>query len=327
MDKIIQRIKQSQNFVVTSHVNPDGDNVGSSVAMTKYLQKMGKKAVHALTDCIPDNLLFLLEDHQILKSAKEVQDFFGQEPYDLIVLDSADKNRIALDQEIIQKAEQTMNIDHHMSNDQYGDINYVVPSIGSTCQVLCNILREMDESLIRPEIATAIYAGISTDTGNFMFASVDEDTFMTAAFLTKKQADRNLVANEIYRNTSLEFRMLTKLVLDTFTIIDQVGMMVMSQEMLEQSQVDYKDTDMIVNLAIDTKGVQVGVLVKENGPDLFKISLRSKDKVNVCAIANQFGGGGHFNASGCTMEGKLEDVIQQLQEAAAKQIQKDLTND
>lgn len=323
MEKIINRIKQSKNFVVTSHVNPDGDNVGSSVAMIKYLKNIGKNAIHVLEDDIPDDLRFLFTNHEVLRDITSVQKYFGEEAYDLIILDSAEKGRVAIDENIIDNAACILNIDHHMSNPGFGDLDYIVPSIGSSCEVLTDILRNIDEEAIDREVATALYTGISTDTGNFMFPSVTEDTFYTAAFLTKKGADRDLIANEIYRNTSMELRLLTKMTLDSFRIRNKVGIMAMTIEMLEASGVDYKDTESLANIPIDTKGVSVGVLVKERGPRSFKISLRSKGRINVCEIAKKFDGGGHYNASGCTITGDLQEVIEKLQAAAEEQIRKD----
>lgn len=324
MDSIIKRLNEGQNFIVTSHVNPDGDNVGSSVGMTRFLRAMGKNAIHVLEDSVPENILFLLEDYELIRQSDQIPQDFLEKDYDLIVLDSAEKNRIALPWELAEKAQQVMNIDHHISNTNFGDINYICSDIGSTSEVICNILRAMDEHKIDEKIATALYTGISTDTGNFMFPSVTPKTFYTAAFLTQRGADRNRVANEVYRNVSPGFRLLTKMALETFEIKNKVGIMLMSLEMLQESGVDYKDTDLLANVAVDTKGVEVGILVKERENNTYKISLRSKDCVNVCEIARQFGGGGHFHAAGCTINGTAEEVIQRLQAVSEAQIQKDL---
>lgn len=323
MRAIIDRIRDGKNFVVTSHVNPDGDNVGSSVAMTRFLNSLGKRAVHVLEDEIPDNLQFLLEEYELVQDSSRIVEYFGEESYDVIALDSAEKNRIAVSQKLLDNASCIINIDHHMSNIGFGDLNCVRSGIGSTCEVLCDILREFQEDAIDSKVATALYTGLSTDTGNFMFSSVNEHTFYTAAFLTQKKADRNRIANEIYRNNSFELRVLTKMVLETFRIVDEVGIVEMSKEMLEESGVEYKDTDPIANIPIDTKGVSVGILIKEKEEGVYKISIRSKEKINVCEIATQFGGGGHFNAAGCTITGTLEEAKQKLQEVAVKQIQKD----
>lgn len=326
MREVIQRIKDSQNFVVTSHINPDGDNVGSSVAMAKFLKNLGKNAVHYLEDEIPENLKYLLENHKICNNLEEVLEIFGGKDFDLIILDSADKHRVAVNAKILELAESTLNLDHHVSNTGYADINYVMPSISATAEVVTEIFRNIDENLVDEEVATAAYTGISTDTGNFLFPSVTESTFLAAAFLTKKGARRTQIANELYRNTSLEIRTLTKLLLETFTIENEVGVMIMTTEALKESGVDYKDTEAVTNLGVDTKGVEIGILIKENAPRLYKISLRSKGSANVCEIAQKFGGGGHHNAAGCTMEGEAMEIKAQLQKLAEEQIKKDKAN-
>ncbi len=323
MKEVIQSIGLGRNFVVTSHVNPDGDNVGSSVAMTKFLQNIGKNAIHALSDEIPENLKFLLKNHKIFTDKEEILEHFGGEAYALVVLDSAEKSRVAVDMQVYDKAQLVINIDHHVSNTMYGDLNYVLPEISSTCEVVTGIFKAVNDKAIDEPVATAAYTGLSTDTGNFMFQSVSAETFRAAAFLTEKGADRTLVADEIYRSISLELRMLTKLLLETFTIENEIGIMLMTGKALAEAGVAYKDTESMANLGVDTRGVEVGILIKENGPDLYKISLRSKGTANVCEIAANFGGGGHHNAAGCTMHGKAEDIKKQLQDLSELQLKKD----
>ncbi len=326
MQELVERIRQKKNFVVTSHVNPDGDNIGSSVAMTRYLRSIGKDAVHILDDDIPENLKFLLSDHEILRSDRMQDNKISLDSYDLIVVDCSVENRIAIAPNIIEEADCVLNIDHHMSNTNFGDINFILPEVSSTCEVLTGVLRNIDEDAIGESVATALYTGISTDTGNFLFPAVNEKTFQTAAFLTTKGADRVTIANELYRNESLESRRLTRLVLETFQIENRVGMIVMTQAMLEESGVDYKDTDFIANIPIDTKGVSVGILIKERAEGEYKISVRSKERVDVCEIAKKFDGGGHYHASGCTICGEISEVIEQLQKVSEEQILKDLGN-
>ncbi len=326
MQELVERIRQKKNFVVTSHVNPDGDNIGSSVAMTRYLRSIGKDAVHILDDDIPENLKFLLSDHEILRSDRMQDNKISLDSYDLIVVDCSVENRIAIAPNIIEEADCVLNIDHHMSNTNFGDINFILPEVSSTCEVLTGVLRNIDEDAIGESVATALYTGISTDTGNFLFPAVNEKTFQTAAFLTTKGADRVMIANELYRNESLESRKLTRLVLETFQIENRIGMIVMTQAMLEESGVDYKDTDFIANIPIDTKGVSVGILIKERAEGEYKISVRSKERVDVCEIAKKFDGGGHYHASGCTICGEISEVIEQLQKVSEEQILKDLGN-
>lgn len=340
MEKIINIIENEQNFIVTSHTSPDGDNIGSSVALTLYLRQNLKRAYHVIDDSVPDNLRFLMDEpgnraadennmnsrtHKIYTS----EEFMNSQKYKtavaggdyiLIVLDTADESRICVSDEIIKNAKEIINIDHHVSNTRYGDFNCVEPHISSTCELVCKILRSIDEKKITPQIATALYAGISTDTGNFLFDSVDAYTFESAGFLTKMGADRDTVANRIYQSTSYNYLKLTKEALDTLDVEDSIGVMILTNEMLDRNKVQYKDTDSLVNNVINIHGVRVGILIKEKSGNEYKISLRSKDDTNVCTIAQKFKGGGHRRAAGCTVYGDIQSVKAQIMTAAKEQI-------
>ena len=340
IEKITDKIRGSKNFIVTSHTSPDGDNIGSSIAMTLFLRKLEKKAWHVLDDSVPENLRFLLDEpgrramdesdmrgrcHRIYTSEEFLATETGRAlaqsgDYVLIILDTADESRICVSSEIWENASFTINIDHHVSNRGYADFNHIEPEASSTCEVLCSILRSIDEKKFTPQIATAVYTGISTDTDNFLYDSVDAHTFENASFLTKMGADRDTVANRIYQSTSYDYLRLTKESLDTLEVDDSVGIMILTMDMLERNNVDYKDTDSLVNNVININGVRVAILIKERGRGEYKISLRSKDATNVCEIAARFGGGGHKRAAGCSMNGDLDTVVSQIKEAAKEQI-------
>lgn len=324
--ELLKDIFESEKyFIVTSHTSPDGDNVGSSVAMTQYLREMQKKAYHVLDDTIPENLEFLMNEHKLFtseqfNSLEKYNCLVESKEYVLIVLDTADEDRICISEKIKENAKYIVNIDHHISNTNYGKVNHIEPEISSTCELVCKILRNIDEKKFTSNISTALYTGISTDTGNFLFDSVDAYTFECASFLTKYGANRDTVANRIYQSTTYNYMKLTKESLETLEIEDRIGTMVLTVDMLERNGVDYKDTDPLVNNVINIDGVRVGILIKERGPKLYKISFRSKDDTNVCEIAQKFGGGGHKRASGCTINDDLESVKKRVIEAAKEQI-------
>lgn len=340
MKKIQNIIENEKNFIITSHTSPDGDNIGSSIGMTLYLKQNFKKAYHVIDDSIPDNLRFLMDEpgkraqdendmckraHKLYTSTKFMNsekhsELIKNGNYVLIILDTADISRVCISEEILKNAKEVINIDHHVSNTGYGDLNYIDPDISSTCELVCRILRRFDEKKFTPQIATALYAGISTDTGNFLFNSVDANTFENASFLTKMGADRDIVANRIYQSTSYNYLKLTKEALDTLEVEDGVGTMVLTNAMLDRNNVDYKDTDSLVSNVININGVRVGILIKEKSEKEYKISLRSKDDTNVCEIAQKFEGGGHRRAAGCAIYGDIDTVKQKIVQAAKEQI-------
>lgn len=305
---IIDKINELDNFVITSHIAPDGDNIGSIVALGKFLENMNKNTTVILDDAIPQNLLFLTKYKNIVKS----DSFDCNTKYNIISLDCAEKGRLSIELEIFEKAELRINIDHHISNTAFGDINYILPDASSTCEVLFEILKQIDESKIDKKIATSLYTGISTDTGNFLFSSVDKDTFLAAAYLTEKGADRELVADEIYRSVDLNQRRLTQYALETLEVYENISTMLISIEMLEKSGVNYEDAELVTNIPINTKGVSVGIAIKEKEKGFYKISFRSKGNIDVCKLAAKFGGGGHKNAAGCSIEGTYLEVKEKL---------------
>src|SRR5699024_9552877 len=171
INNIIKYLKGSNDdFIVTSHISPDGDNIGSTLAMYYALNKLGKNVSYVLDDNTPQNLKFLVEDIKILKS-EEV----NLNNYSIIALDCGDKNRICLSQELLNNAKKIICIDHHASNDYYGDFNYIDIDASSTCELVYNLLMEYEKSesknIIDEDIATCLYTGLVTDTGNFVYSN------------------------------------------------------------------------------------------------------------------------------------------------------------
>ena len=182
MDKIINYINEGNYFIVTSHVNPDGDNIGSTFAMYYYLKSLDKDVYYVLDDDTPINLKFLLKDIEILSSEEFIN--LNIEQYNLIALDCGDLNRICIDKSIIENSKKLICIDHHASNDNYGDLNYVMPEEYSTCELVYNLLKKINEDkntqVIDQKIATALYTGVVTDTGKFSYSNTHPSTFEMA---------------------------------------------------------------------------------------------------------------------------------------------------
>ena len=168
MQNIVDFIRENDNFIVTSHVAPDGDNIGSSIAMTQFLVNNGKKAHHFLDDKIPSSLEFITSRVKIHKSEEfdKLRDF---DKYSVIVLDCGNKIRVNVKESILNNAFHTICIDHHESNDFFADINYVDDKASSTCELVYDFVKLYDETKIDEVVATALYTGLATDTGHFKF--------------------------------------------------------------------------------------------------------------------------------------------------------------
>ena len=199
IDNIIDYINGSNYFVVTSHISPDGDNIGSTLSMYYALNKLGKNVFYVLDDNPPLNLRFLLKDINILRSEE-----FKLEDYSIISLDCGDKKRICLSDEIIINSKKLICIDHHASNDHYGDFNYIDIDASSTCELVYNFLKRFSEvnnlNIIDEKIATCLYTGLVTDTGNFAYANTHPSSFEMAKDLLITGAKKEEIIQNVFQS-------------------------------------------------------------------------------------------------------------------------------
>lgn len=307
MDKIINYIDEGNYFIVTSHVNPDGDNIGSTLGMYYYLKSMQKQVYYVLDDDIPNNLKFLLKDVNILKSDEFKK--LNLENFSVISLDCADKDRICLDNEILENCSKLICIDHHASNEEFGDLNYIVAEESSTCELVYNLLQRVNEikntQVINEKIAESLYTGVVTDTGRFSYSNTHASTFDMAKKLLELGVKSNEIINELYGNNPYNYYKLLGEALNTLEITNEkIATMKLTQDMLSRNNVSFKDADGVTPYCRDIENVEVGILVKEKSQNEIKISFRSKTYVDVSEIAKVFGGGGHIRAAGCTILNK-----------------------
>ena len=323
IDTIIKYIHGSNDFVVTSHVNPDGDNIGSTLSIYYFLKKINKNVYYVMNDEMPLNMRFLIEDIDIIDSNKFKE--LNIDNYTLITLDCGDKNRICVDEDIKNNCIKLINIDHHSSNDFYGDLNYVVAEESSTCELVYNLIIRSEEinncKYIDENIATALYTGLMTDTGKLTYSNTNASSFDMAKELLLRGAHTQKVVQNVFGSNTFNFYKLLGESLNTLEIINtKVAIMMVTQEMLKKYNVDFKDIDGIVPYARDIENVEIGILLKEKSNNEIKVSLRSKNYANVSSIAKIFGGGGHIRAAGCTINDSIENAKIQIIEEALKEI-------
>ncbi|CEH35264.1 DHH family phosphoesterase [Romboutsia lituseburensis] len=320
IDNIIEFLHGSNDFVVTSHVSPDGDNIGSTLGMYYSLKKLGKNVYYVLDDSAPLNLNFLVDGVKILKSSE-----FEQKDYSIIALDCGDKSRICLSDDIRDSAKTIICIDHHASNDAYGDLNYIDANASSTCELVYNLLVEFKNikglDLIDENIATALYTGLVTDTGNFAYSSTHPSSFEMAKELLLKGAKRDMIIQQVFQSNPYNYYKLLGEALNTLDIIDgKVASISITKEMLKNNTISFNDVDGITSYTRDIQGVEVGILLKEKKENEVKVSLRSKNYVDVSQIAQSFNGGGHVRAAGCTIYDSVENAKKKVLEAVLKTI-------
>lgn len=323
IDTIIEYIKGSNDFVVTSHISPDGDNIGSTLAIYYALKILGKNVYYVLDDNAPLNLEFLVEGITKLSSQEFIS--LNLDDYNLIALDCGDKSRVCVSEEIKNSAKKIICIDHHASNDSYGDLNYIDVNASSTSELVYNMLVRLNEvdsiNIINENIATALYTGLVTDTGNFSYSSTHPSSFEMAKNLLLLGAKRDEIIQNVFQSNSYNYYKLLGEALNTLDIVkEKIACISLTIDMLQRNEMSFNDVDGITNYTRDIKNVEVGIFLKQKKENEVKVSLRSKNYVNVSKIAQSFNGGGHIRAAGCTIYDTVENAKEKILQAVLKEI-------
>lgn len=308
--ELFRLIKTKDRFIVTCHVHPDGDAVGSLLAMAFVLKRLGKQVELVCSAGVPSVYLFL-EGSELIKEERTP----SFTPEVLISVDCAEKDRCALALETWQIPGLTViNIDHHITNTNFGNLNLVNPQAAATGEVLYGLFKAADIPLDRA-IATALYTAVATDTGFFRYSNTSAFTLELASLLVKEYGvEPAKVAEQVHEQKSFNSIRLLGEVLCTLNIGvgGKVAWMVLDQSMLSQFRVENEETESFVNYARSIEGVEIGILFKELRPNEIKLSWRSSIAVDVSKLAAYFGGGGHARAAGCTINGPVDQVVKDV---------------
>jgi len=299
--KIWDKIKDSDNIVLISHVNPDGDALGSSLSMYNILKKMGKNvSVVNMTD-LASYLDFLPNYDKVKKTLPNKIDL-------MISFDCGSFDRLGIE----EKPSFLINIDHHISNTNYGDIN-LIEDAASTSQVVFNIL-EANGIEIDKDSATCIYTALVTDTGNFQYESVTDEVFRVASELVKCGVKPDFISKMLYERDRLSRLRFIAKALDTLELYleGKVGIVEVTNELMAKTGAIKDDTDGLVNMVRKLEPVEVAIMLREEENGDIKISMRSKNYVDVSKIAVKYGGGGHIRASGATITNKTFSEIKKM---------------
>ena len=291
--------KENKKVAVIGHVRPDGDCIGSTVAMVRILRNQGIDAVGVNNDKAPANLKFLLGDTPFYLASE-----FTIDDHICVTVDSADYKRVGASLNAMFP-EVFLNVDHHISNKQYAKNDLIIGSASATAEVIMGIVLDLGWE-IDPTTAQALYVGIATDTGQFRFPSTTKDTFEMVKALCDFGAKPAEAANELYENESFARIQLIQLFLASLEMEcdGRVCFGLLTDSMYQESGASIDDADGLVDYARSIQGVEVGVLLEERNGAL-KGSLRAKDpKYRVDQIAQAFGGGGHACAAGLNVDSK-----------------------
>jgi len=303
LTQILKVIKEHGCFAVASHLGPEADAIGSQLALAYVLETMGKEVWPVLRDPVPDNLKFL-PGAEAIRSPNEIP----QETIEAwFVVDCGQLNRVgeALYQ-IIRDHPLIVNIDHHGDNPRFGHINWVEET-ASTTLLLYELIRHLGVE-ITPQLATCLYAGIVADTDSFRNSNVDEEVLKIAAELLGYGAEAREIAVNLYERRKLsEMKLLGHTLLNA-RVADGVIWSSIPQRLFRETGGGLDDTERLAEELRATEGIEVAVLFKELPNGKIKVSLRAKGGLDVSRIARVFGGGGHLQAAGCLIPGKLQDV-------------------
>jgi len=300
-----QAIKKFNKFLITSHINPEGDAIGSQVAMACLLKKLGKDFAMLDDSPVPNILRFMKGTEHILKEMPH--DFNYQA---VIILDSPDLGRIGRVNEYIKKDAAMINIDHHISNINFGKFNWVEPEFSSAGEMVYDLFKAFKVKIDLDE-AIALYVSIMTDTGSFKYSNTSSKTHRIIADLIDIGVKPYEIHTKIYETSSIQDTSLLGESLQTMKLTDdgKIAWLWVTKEMLKKTKASLEGTEGIINFARSIGGVEIAILFRETGTeDRVKVSFRSKGKADVNKLAMAFKGGGHPTASGCTVLGKIEEV-------------------
>lgn len=318
--EIADYLRERDRFVILLHVRPDGDSVGSSLALALALRKLGKTARVVRSDELPANLRFLPGVEQVLPCEEALA---LPERYDgAVLIDCGDRERVGPAAPLLERAERVINIDHHLSNRRFGHLNCVDPQAAAAGEIVYAILRDLGVELDF-EIASAIYAAVVTDTGSFRYENTSPATHELAAALLRLGVQPAEVARHIWEDKPLSSLRLLQRALASLQVGEGglLAWMALSREDFQEAGARPGESEGIVNYARSLAGVEVAALFLEEGTGEVKVSLRSSRWVDVSRVAEALGGGGHARAAGCTLRATLPEaqelVLAKVREALA----------
>lgn len=313
LDKIINIISNAKKIGIFTHESPDGDAIGSSLALYMGLTQLKKD-----TDIIADTYS---SSFSFLSCLDEIKDK-GNEDYDLcIALDCANKERLYDPTHSFDKAKVTISIDHHASNTFYAHSNYVEEKSPATCKTLIKVLKRLGINITQ-EVGEALMTGIITDSGGFRYETVDDETFEFAA----QMLDVGVNISKIYLTafdiqTKAQFE-LTSIATSRLKFVNKstIAITYITREDIKQTNAKPGDHEGIVNVGRNVEGVLVSIFLREDRDGSYKVSFRSNDDIDVAEIAKTFDGGGHSKAAGCSIDGPLETAIKRLIRETSKRL-------
>ena len=303
LDCVLSSIRQADRILVTAHARPDGDAVGSVLACWMLLEQMGKRAEMAFRDRVPVLYRSLPCWPQIGHWSHVDGD------YDAVILlecDSIERTRLrGLENRFL------INIDHHASGRPFANVNWIDSSACAVAEMIYRLVKAAGAS-ITPAMATCLYTAVLTDTGSFCYGGTGSHTFELAGDLVRRGADPTLIAQDVYFSNPASKMLLLGAALRNLRRNGLICWLWVTHDDMKNAGAEEEDCEGIVNYALSISGVTIAVFLRELPDRRVRLSLRSKGHINVAAVAERWGGGGHENASGCTLEGPLPEAMERI---------------
>jgi len=310
LNRIISTLKESDNVVILPHISADGDAIGSCLALSAALNKLGKKTKVLLEEEAPYIYTFMpgIEAAEVYTTSTTRFDA-------AVALDTGDLGRLGFRKSVFESARITINIDHHNLNSEFGFYNYVDSKASAVGEIIYQLIKLMGLELDK-EISTCLYVAIATDTGGFRFSNTTSLTHSIAADLINNGVSVAEVSLNVFDSTSLEKVKLTAAAIDSMELFEKgkVAFMSVSDEIIKQNGAKDEDCDGIINTARSIRNVEVAAMLRQWRNGEIKVNLRSNSYVDVSAIASLYSGGGHKKAAGYIVKGSMETVKKRLLE-------------
>lgn len=318
LEKLVKVIKESKRFVVATHVRPDGDGLGSLLALGLLLREMGKQTFISWGESI-----VIPPQYDFLPGLDLIQDPAKCPNFEnWIIVDCASGNRLGVLEEKIKEASLLINIDHHQDNKLFGHINLVDKNISASAEIIFLLSKALNHPLNK-EIATCLYVGILTDTGRFQYSNTSPQTFQIASELLAYELQPYEIFQKVYENINFSTVKLLSIALTKAVFDSQLKLVYtcINQDDVKRSGSQMEETENFIDFLRAVKGAEVAVIFKEVPNGTTRVSLRSKGRADVAKIASMFGGGGHRNAAGYTSADSYEASLQKFLEELKKLVQ------
>ncbi|HHV78922.1 MAG TPA: bifunctional oligoribonuclease/PAP phosphatase NrnA [Firmicutes bacterium] len=305
---ILRAVYNNGSFLIFTHEMPDGDTIGSSLALAGALKQLGKRALVVSCDPVPVAYRFLHGADEVKYPSEINQEQHGT--YCAILVDCGEPSRVKDGIRLLDGAALVINIDHHVSNTMYGDITWVEPDASSVGEMMYTLLTALG-ARITPELATALFTAIFTDTGSFRYTNTTAHALLVASRLVEFGANPNEVSEHVYETKSISSLRLLARALDNLKVdpSGKVAWLTLTKEDMKAAGASEEESEGLVSYARMVRGAEVGILFRETENGSVKVGLRSRKWVDVAALAKEFGGGGHPRASGCTIKGEPIDSV------------------